>query len=433
MVFSPDGARIASAGADQAVKLWDAASGRELRTFKGYTVNSLAFSPDGTCLAALEVDGTVHVWDMARDYKLRMLKGPGDYGGGFPGAVLPLAPAVGFAFSPDGTRIASAQPDGVVMLRDAASGREIQRLKGHASLVASLAFSPDGTRIASTASDGTARVWDTASGHEIYRLHGERCVAFSPDGARIVSIMDDTVYLWDAATGMQTAAMKADTPQVSAIVFSRDGSRLAYVGSDGTVKRWSGLTPAVKAETESVALLKWLFSRPLPKADVIAAVGRDKILSEAARQKALELVDRFKEETDPQKYHAAAWPVIQHPYSNVFVCQFALAQMKSACQRAPDNATYRIALGIAQYRLGKFEKERYADALATLHNCDEAHPTTLAFLAMTQQLLGQKDEAQATLARLRELMKDARWSGDQQAQAFLREAEELIEGKPAQP
>ena len=39
---------------------------------------------------------------------------------------------------------------------------------------------------------------------------------------------------------------------------------------------------------------------------------------------------RFKEETDPKTYYDAAWPVLRHPYSNVFVSEFALAQMKAA-------------------------------------------------------------------------------------------------------
>jgi len=41
--------------------------------------------------------------------------------------------------------------------------------------------------------------------------------------------------------------------------------------------------------------------------------------------------ERFKERPDLKKYHAAAWPVIRHPYANVFMCRFALAQTNSFC------------------------------------------------------------------------------------------------------
>lgn len=58
-------------------------------------------------------------------------------------------------------------------------------------------------------------------------------------------------------------------------------------------------------------------------------------------------------------------------------------------------------------------------------------PANLAFLAMAQQQLGKKDEAKATLARLREIMKQERWAKDAEARGFLHEAEGLTEGKRA--
>jgi hypothetical protein len=86
-------------------------------------------------------------------------------------------------------------------------------------------------------------------------------------------------------------------------------------------------------------------------------------------------------------------------------------------------------LGVAYYRLGKFEK-----ALATLLRSDQmnktrlqgSHPADLAFLAMTHQQLGHAKEAQAELQRLQERMKDPRWAQDAEAQGFLREAEALL-------
>ena len=90
-------------------------------------------------------------------------------------------------------------------------------------------------------------------------------------------------------------------------------------------------------------------------------------------------------------------------------------------------------MGVAQYRAG-----RYSDTLATLTKSEKlnvtkegAHPVDLAFLAMARYRLGDKDEAKATLGRLREVMKQPRRTKDAEAAGFLREAEELIEGKAA--
>jgi hypothetical protein len=98
---------------------------------------------------------------------------------------------------------------------------------------------------------------------------------------------------------------------------------------------------------------------------------------------------------------------------------------------ASEEGSILTTLGAAQHRLG-----RYADALATLAKSekrnatkDGAHPRDFAFLAMTQHQLGKKDEAKATLDRLRDGLKQPRWAKDTQAVNFLHEAEKLIEGK----
>ena len=76
------------------------------------------------------------------------------------------------AFSPDGTRLASAGDDGTVRVWDAATGQEALTLKGHTAEVSSVAFSPDGTRLASAGDDSTVKVWDAATGQEALTLKG---------------------------------------------------------------------------------------------------------------------------------------------------------------------------------------------------------------------------------------------------------------------
>jgi tetratricopeptide (TPR) repeat protein len=128
----------------------------------------------------------------------------------------------------------------------------------------------------------------------------------------------------------------------------------------------------------------------------------------------------------------AAWKVVKARDASQNAYAQALHRAEAAVRLTPGNWLNLNTLGVAQYRTG-----RYAEALDTLAKSEklnatraDSHPADLAFLAMAQHHLGKKDAAQATLGRLRQVMKPPQRANDAASQGFLREAEALLQGKP---
>ena len=236
--ISPDGRFLVSGGMDGVVRLWDAESGAEIRSFLGHTerVSACTFSPDGSRILSTSSDQSLKLWDAGTGNEIRSFLGHTDG-------------VSACAFSPNGFRILSASSDRSLKLWDAESGAEIRSFLGHTDGVSACAFSPDGSRILSASLDHSLKLWDTESSAEIYcflgHTDGVRACKFSSDGAGILSCSNDhSLKLWQTESGNEIRCFLGHVGGVLACAFSPDGSRIVSASYDQSLKLWDAVSGA---------------------------------------------------------------------------------------------------------------------------------------------------------------------------------------------
>jgi WD40 repeat protein len=272
LVFSGDGAYLASSSLDRTIKVWDIASWQEAHAFPMNKVgfNGIALSPDGRLLASadaiwdLQSKGIIHELERNRrdpapvafspDGSLLAVAVEGQpiklwdvATGGVARTFAETLDEVTFriVFSPGGTLLAVGAHEGTVRLWDVESGEVAGTIQyGHGD-VHDADFSPDGRALATGGTDETVRLWDVASGQLVHTMrqgNGLYGVAVSPDGTLVASAgCDRTVKLWDAASGQLVRSLP-HADEVMTVAFSPDGSLLASGGYDDLIYLW-GIPP----------------------------------------------------------------------------------------------------------------------------------------------------------------------------------------------
>lgn len=240
VAFSPDGRRLTSFGRyEDTLRVWDVRTGDLLKTFRdpgaGVPANSAAFSPDGQILALGCGDsrfGYVDLWNPETDEHRDILGAPGT--------------VVSMVFSPDSRTLAAVVgwDDKELYVWDAHTEKRLHKLTGHTGSIYALAFSSNGCVVAGGwKGDKTLRMWDTRTGDLLRTFKGHtdtvHALAFSPDGDTLASASSDsTLRVWDTETGQEKKILLEHIGWGNDVAFSPDGAWLASASQDDKIRLW---------------------------------------------------------------------------------------------------------------------------------------------------------------------------------------------------
>jgi RNA polymerase sigma factor (sigma-70 family) len=250
--FARDGKTLITGGRDQAIRLWDVPTGKEIRRFRvaAPAVGHLVLSPDEKLLAGIETKGAVlpsglawsatnnvRIWELATGKQLRHFTIPGRQGYG-DNAV------VGVAFSPDGKGVLTCGARRFAQRWDLTSGKLLREYDLGSIAVWGMALSPDGKTLAALPAGTSVQLIDLASGNLLSPSNGHSSGVLwgflTPDGkTAFTGGGEPQIIVWDTALGKERKRLTTQTAYLLCLAIAPDGRTLYALGNDGAqVEVW---------------------------------------------------------------------------------------------------------------------------------------------------------------------------------------------------
>lgn len=362
-----------------------------------------AWSPDGRFAASVgcglstdegtpKYNGYVHLIDGRTGAYLRRFQIGGE-----------RLRATRLAWSPDSTRIAASNQDGLCNVIDVVSGNTLVSRRVHHTSVGWLEWSPDGRRVASGAQEGDVRIWDVNTGEELLTLASHnsplRSVRWSPDGRKLATAsIDGVIHVWNAIPGFRLLDSElwarlldeTETDLLDSLAQRADWQALA--------RQCDRMLSRRPANPEAVAPATSFDNETLRYMSALMQVANGD--SVAYRQQCRAIVQPAHTAVGPAYSTLFAWVCVLAPdalddYSP------ALALAEQALAKDPGKQFFRTVRGGLLLRAGRFEESRQQLDAATKAEPDPTNSSAYAsyLLAMAEHRLGHADPARQWLAR----------------------------------